>query len=451
MLDEWISSPGTSTIVIGGGLTGLAAAAYLARAGRRVAVLEKGPTLGGRAVTDVRGGYAVNRGNHALYTGGAASEVLHEPGVSYTSGIPSNLSALDRRGLHRLPAGPEDPGASTLLTAPEKRELLRILSVVDRMRPSSVAYQSVAEWISTATRSSRLSKVLTSLAHVYLYSDALDVASSDAFLGRLQQTLRYPIHYIDGGWQTLVDRLGRAARQAGVRVMTSAGVAGVHVRDEHAYSVRLSDGSELPTTDVVLAVTPREALKLVRHLPHCEHLGDIVHELLPAEVACLDLALARLPAPEHPIVFHLEQPLFAAAQSQFARLAPDDGCVLHLVKHLDPRRDSNPREDRAQLEQFVDQIQPGWRDVVVEQRFLPRMLVTGALPLARQGGLAGRPSPRSNIASNLYFAGDWIGPRGWLVDASLDSAREVARLILNPEVLPASDGRRGLRRSVRAA
>ena len=39
-------------IVIGGGHNGLVCAAYLARAGRRVLVLEKRPVLGGAAVSD---------------------------------------------------------------------------------------------------------------------------------------------------------------------------------------------------------------------------------------------------------------------------------------------------------------------------------------------------------------------------------------------------------------
>ena len=57
------------------------------------------------------------------------------------------------------------------------------------------------------------------------------------------------------------------------------------------------------------------------------------------------------------------------------------------------------------------------------------MLADGTLLLVVTRGLAGRVSYRSEDISNVYFAGDWVGARGYLNDASLDSARESARLI----------------------
>jgi len=42
--------------IVGGGLAGLAAAGYLARAGRSVLLFEKAAALGGRAVTHKRDG-----------------------------------------------------------------------------------------------------------------------------------------------------------------------------------------------------------------------------------------------------------------------------------------------------------------------------------------------------------------------------------------------------------
>src|SRR4051794_3728763 len=83
-----------TTVVVGGGLAGLAAASYLARGGASVTLLEKAPTLGGRAATDTPHGFALNRGVHALYTGGPASDVLRELNVAYSSGTPKHVFAM---------------------------------------------------------------------------------------------------------------------------------------------------------------------------------------------------------------------------------------------------------------------------------------------------------------------------------------------------------------------
>ncbi len=152
--------------------------------------------------------------------------------------------------------------------------------------------------------------------------------------------------------------------------------------------------------------------------------------MVPVHIACLDVALERLPNSRAPVVFDMQQPRFITAQSTVARIAPDGGAVIHLFKELDPRTPTDQHEDLAELEALLDQVQPGWREVVVERRFLPRMLGSSMLPLATQGGLAGRPAHRSQDVPNMYFAGDWVGPRGYLVDASFDSARESAHLIL---------------------
>jgi phytoene dehydrogenase-like protein len=265
------------------------------------------------------------------------------------------------------------------------------------------------------------------MARVYVYNTALAVVSADVFVGRLQQTLKHAIHYIDGGWHTLVAGLHRAAAAAGVKVSTSVSVAGVQLSDGLARGVRLHDGTELPCSQLVLALPPQDVLRLVADEPE-------IGAILPAHIACLDLALSQLPAPSHPVVLDLEQPRFMTAQSQFARLAPAHGAVVHVFKQLDARIGHDPIADRADMEALMDRVQPGWRDVVLENRFLPHMLGSGALPLAAQGGLAGRPSHRSRTAANVYFAGDWVGPEGYLADASLSSARASASSILRERV-----------------
>jgi phytoene dehydrogenase-like protein len=78
----------------------------------------------------------------------------------------------------------------------------------------------------------------------------------------------------------------------------------------------------------------------------------------------------------------------------------------------------------------MDLIQPGWRKVVVKERFLPNMVVYNALVSASQGGIYGRPDVKVPGTENLYIVGDWVGPEGLLADASLSSAKRAAEKIL---------------------
>lgn len=53
--------------IVGGGLAGLTASIYLAKAGRKVIVLEKSSRFGGRGMTINKNGICMNLGAHALY------------------------------------------------------------------------------------------------------------------------------------------------------------------------------------------------------------------------------------------------------------------------------------------------------------------------------------------------------------------------------------------------
>jgi protoporphyrinogen oxidase len=96
-----------AVVVIGAGLAGLTAAATAARAGRSVVVIEA-DSVGGRARTDVHGGYRLNQGPHALVRGGEASRILRDLGVPHSGhGPPVRGARIVRQGkLVRVPVGP---------------------------------------------------------------------------------------------------------------------------------------------------------------------------------------------------------------------------------------------------------------------------------------------------------------------------------------------------------
>ena len=422
----------TDFAVVGGGIAGLTAACFLARGGAEVTLFEKAPTVGGRAATRESGGFFFNRGIHALYTGGAASRVFEELGVAYGHGTPKDTFVLDGKELRPFPTSPSRFLRTDLLGAGDKVALVRFFAGLGRAKPRDLAGTSLQGWLDAKVRRPRLRKLVNSLAYPLVYTSALDLVSAEVFVDKFQRALKHPVHYVDGGWRVLVDGLRAAAERAGTRVVSDARVEAVEVGNGRARGVRLRDGSVVRASAVVLATGPRDASKLVGGGEH-PALRRVVERLVPARVACLDVALRRLPSPEVPVVQDLDGPRFMTAQSLYSRVAPEGAALVYTFKQLDPRNPGDPREDERDLEGLLDAAQPGWRDVLVDRQYLPRIEAVSALPTAESGGFAGRPGTRVAGLEDLYIAGDWVGSEGFLVDASVSSARSAARSVLEDD------------------
>ena len=418
----------TDVVVVGGGVAGLTAACFLAREGVGVILLEKSPILGGRAATLETNGFLFNRGGHALYTGGAASRVFEELGVSYGHGTPKDTFVLHDGKLSAFPADPMGLLRLDFLDARDKLALFRFFAALGKVEPSGLATTSVQEWLERKIRRPRLDLLMTAVARTFSYTTALDLVSAELFVEKLQRSLKHPVHYIDGGWQVLVDGLRRVAERAGAHIVEGAHVETVEV-DARVRGVRLRGGSQMQASAVVLATGARDAARLVDR-GGSQALHTIVDGLVPLATACLDVALERLPVPDNPVVQDLDGPRFASAQSLYSRVAPEGGAMVITFKQLDPRFSGDPSEDERDLEDLLDSAQPGWRDVLLGRQYLPRIESVGALPTAESGGFAGRPDSRVRGIDGLYVAGDWVGPEGFLVDASVASARRAAELAL---------------------
>ena len=414
----------TDLVIIGGGLGGLAAAALAARAGLSVVVLEKATEPGGRAATTEKQGFSLNLGAHALYRGGPACAVLDELGVAYPGREPPTSGGYAFLGgvFHTLPTGFLSLVSTDVCGLAAKLEFARLLGSLARMDTAALDGVTVTAWLERALKSPEARALVAAFFRVSTYGGDADRMSAGSALAQLQHASRHNVLYLDHGWRTLVDGLRRAAESAGATIRTGAKATSVDTVGDIVTGVTLADGTKLQARAVLLAVSPAAASAL---LPASADLAAYARDLVPVRVACLDVALASLPDRRALFALGVDRHIYASVHTASAKLAPAGGAVVPLL-HYAPSGD--PRADEAAVTALLDRLQPGWRDVLVEKRFLPSMIASNALVTAAQGGLAGRPGPEVPGIAGLYLAGDWVGPTGMLADASLAGARAAVTL-----------------------
>lgn len=417
-------------VIVGGGIAGLAAATLIARSGKTVRLFEQSHTLGGRAQTRKQDGFYLNMGPHALYRAGRGIEVLRELGIEPRGRVPSvsGAFAINKGVKHTFPAGAVSLLTTSLFGLSAKLEAARLLTSIARIDANRFMDVSVGEWLDRTLSHSEVKDFVLAAFRVATYTNAPDLVSAGSAIDQLKKAFATSVLYLDGGWQTLVDGLRETAVRTGVLIETGTRVDTV---TRHATGsvegVRLADGRALRASIVVIASSPSAAVAMVEG-GNLTSLAQWADEAVPVRAACFDLALSRLPIPKNTFALGIDRPLYFSVHSAAAQLAPEGCALIQAAKYLSPENSDSSEDIERELEGLLDLVQPGWRELVVYRRFLPDMIVMNAMPLASRAGTKGRPSPKVNDVPGLLVVGDWVGDEGMLVDASLASASEAARI-----------------------
>jgi len=394
-------------IVIGAGLAGLAAGAIATRAGSATLVLDA-HVPGGRARVTTRDGFVFNRGVHALYRGGPGWDVLRSLGIEPQGSSPpvGRYQALAGGDLHLLPTSPGSLRDTTLLGRKDKDTFAEFLARLPLLHPQRQAGVSVSQWIAGAGLGPAAAAAVTALVRLTTYAADLNTFAADAAIGQLQCAAG-GVLYVDHGWAQLVTRLATLCQvRAGIKVTGVAPGAG-------RIEVSTTSGPLSARSAIIAAGRPAAAIRL---LPADPGWGDLGPEVT---AACLDAGLRRVPDPGY--VLGIDVPVYASVQSPPARQAPAGQAVVAAVRY----GAIDARADRAVLEAHLARAGVREEDVVTS-RFLPRMVVAGAAPMAARGGLSGRPAVDATGLRDVYLAGDWVGPTGLIADAALASGQAAA-------------------------
>jgi len=337
-------------IIIGGGHNGLTCAAYLARAGLKVTVLERRGVVGGAAVTEeFHPGF---RNSVASYT----VSLLQPKVIDELDLLAHGLRIVQRRRNNFLPL----PDGQYLLTGAGQTQAqvakfslrdaqalpayeARLEAIADVLRalalqpPPNITGEGWWKALPELLRGATLGRRLMSLDQT-LRQELLDLFTISAaeYLERWFESapvkalfgfdgvvgnyaspytpgsayvlLHHVFGEVDGvkgawghaigGMGAITQAMAASARAAGARIRTDAGVAQVLVQGGRAVGVRLQDGQALRARNVVANVNPR---LLYQHLLRPEHVPPATAERM-AHWRCgsgtfrMNVALDRLPS-----------------------------------------------------------------------------------------------------------------------------------------------------------
>lgn len=337
-------------IIIGGGHNGLTCAAYLARAGLKVTVLERRGVVGGAAVTEeFHPGF---RNSVASYT----VSLLQPKVIDELDLLAHGLRIVQRRRNNFLPL----PDGQYLLTGAGQTQAqvakfslrdaqalpayeARLEAIADVLRalalqpPPNITGEGWWKALPELLRGATLGRRLMSLDQT-LRQELLDLFTISAaeYLERWFESapvkalfgfdgvvgnyaspytpgsayvlLHHVFGEVDGvkgawghaigGMGAITQAMAASARAAGARIRTDAGVAQVLVQGGRAVGVRLQDGQALRARSVVANVNPR---LLYQHLLRPEHVPPATAERM-AHWRCgsgtfrMNVALDRLPS-----------------------------------------------------------------------------------------------------------------------------------------------------------
>lgn len=306
------------SIIIGGGHNGLVCAAYLAKAGKKVVVLERRPLVGGACVTEeLWPGYQVSTAAYVvslllpeieqdLQLRKHGYEVLartpssftpFEDGRSLTLGPDqaANHAEISKFSAHDAAAWPR---YESLLTAvAEKLEPVLASTPPDLLPlPSTWRRRSLRKKATDARRAYSLYRAFESLGDRlpeaielltgaarpvldrWFESDELKgTLATDAIIGSFQSVsapgsayvllhhvmgaaggARGVWGYVKGGMGRLSESIAAAAREAGVEIRTEATVAEILLDEHQVRGVRLDDGSQLESRSVASGIDARQ-------------------------------------------------------------------------------------------------------------------------------------------------------------------------------------------------
>ncbi len=420
-------------VVVGGGAAGIACACLLADRGRRVALVEQGPRLGGRAGSLLHPSHGViDVGQHVLMRCCTESRGLFERlGVADAVRFQPTLDVPIM--THDTPTPVRSRVASAPLPAPfhllpsllrygplSRQERIRILpAALSLWLRSPGCSETFARWLERHGQSpAALARFWDPISIAALNASCSDVDSGTA--GKVFRDAFLAPHGADLGFfeRPLSELFGAAIPYVKHRrgtILLGTRVHAIEIEDNRAVGVRLATGDVIPAAFVVAAVPPANLAALLPTNLDCERdrrsvVTDAAENLRWAPIVNLHLWFDRSVMNRGvPFVIAVDGPVQAVFSADAFHRGVTDHHVVLSQSNAQTLASASDADILDTLLRSLEHLFPAVGSAQLSDSFVVRWQEATFVP--KPGADAFRPGPYSGI-DRLRLAGDWI-QTGW--------------------------------------
>ncbi|MFC3882259.1 phytoene desaturase family protein [Bacillus songklensis] len=423
----------TDVLVVGGGLAGLSAAAYLAKKGKKVTLLERGK-LGGRAVTLMIKGFSFNFGAHAIY--GRDTSFLRKLEkelnihINWRDFEPTKAKYDIGTDLTDVPANIQGLFRTKLLKGVDKIkftfEIFKTLIHLEKGHP----HQSIKHWLDERKISDEVKEMMLTLASSNFFTNEPEKIPSDVYFQYYQRlfTTNKPVAYIGGGWEALIDEFVRVIEENGGTILTKKKAESVETYNNRVTAV-ISSEERFEADEFIFCIPPKELEKLFVD-SNIQHFIEQYASYEPTYVFVYDVGLKKRIEVPYTYIYDKKNRMFITDISFYDETCvPEGGQLLQAIAYIS-KSEAEDKEHTAKVQQKIEELYDkhfaGWRDELVVPRVSKR-----ASAQELKWTIYQEPMPTFFPAyRNLFFAGDWCEGEGQLSELSFSSAYQVSQLIL---------------------
>ncbi|OCT17158.1 amine oxidase [Paenibacillus pectinilyticus] len=425
--------------IIGGGLAGLTAAAYLSENPHVEGILfERSPQLGGRAFTYEKAGFTLNYGAHAIY--GIDRHTLttmeKELGLSFSS------KQVDKRKVvyakhNQLTTAPLDAinllKTDLLSTIQKVRFVGEIAAIIANIH-NIKNYATLADYLAESNADEDVKELWEHLVCSNFFITPEDARNvSGAVISEYYHNLflsSKPVNYVLGSWAVITNQLKQKMTASGNwEIALQEGVESLRYADRKF--VLQTKSREMAFDKVIFAMPVQQVVKLLKGTAWEPFLAPYESNTA-TEVMVYDIGLSRVVARPFSYISDMDNKLFISDVSATDHtLVPEGGQLLQGIAYLSDNFDSDEQRKAyldnktSQMEALFDQHYPGWRDVTAVKRVSKKAMVSSVKNIATNKLL---PTRVENIP--FYFCGDGCTGKGELAERAFSSARSAALSIV---------------------